>query len=53
MDGPLFRKKTFNYQTVMLDELRRKYSSAAEHQPLNDVLERIGWLEAITQSAPE
>ena len=53
MNGQLFRQKTFKYQAVTLAELRRKYLSVAEHQPLNDVLTRTGCLEAIRSSEPE
>ena len=53
MNGQLFRQKTFKYQAMTLAELRRKYLSVAEHQPLNDVLTRTGCLEAIRSSEPE
>ncbi len=53
MNGQLFRQKTFKYQAVTLAELRRKYSSVAEHQPLNDVLARTGCLEAVRPSEPQ
>jgi hypothetical protein len=53
MNGQLFRQKTFKYQALTLAELRRKYSSVAEHQPLNDVLERTGCLDALRGSAAE
>jgi len=45
MNGQLFRQKTFKYQAVTLAELRRKYLSIVEHQPLNDVLGRTGCLQ--------
>lgn len=44
MNGQLFQQKTFKYQAVTLDELRRKFATAADAPALNKILEETGCL---------
>ncbi|WP_300529431.1 glutathione S-transferase family protein [Maricaulis sp.] len=44
MNGELFKQKTFKYQARTLDELRRKFSTVAEHAPLTGLLRDTGCL---------
>jgi hypothetical protein len=42
MCGSTFQQKTFKYQAITLDELRRKFSEVADTQELIDLLEETG-----------
>lgn len=44
MNGQLFQQKTFKYQAITLDELRRKLSTVADHSVLMGLLEETGCL---------
>ena len=44
MNGQLFQQKTFKYQAVTLDELRRKFAAAAGNAELEGLLEETGCL---------
>jgi hypothetical protein len=44
MNGQLFQQKTFKYQAVTLDELRRKLATVADETRLTGLLEETGCL---------
>lgn len=44
MNGQLFQQKTFKYQAVTLDELRRKFSTVSHSQTLTDLPKETGCL---------
>lgn len=44
MNGTLFQQKTFKYQAVTLDELRRKFATVADDAALADLLSQTGCL---------
>ena len=44
MNGQLFQQKTFKYQAITLDELRRKFSTVSDNTELTDLLEKTGCL---------
>lgn len=44
MNGQVFQQKTFKYQAVTLDELRRKFSTAKHNQALREILGETGCL---------
>jgi len=48
MNGQLFQQKTFKYQAVTLDELRRKFSTVADDANLARLLETTGCLPFMT-----
>ncbi len=48
MNGQLFQQKTFKYQAVTLDELRRKFASVAGNATLTALLAETGCLAAMT-----
>ena len=39
MNGSLFQQKTFKYQAITLDELRRKYATVSSNKTLSSLLE--------------
>jgi hypothetical protein len=44
MNGALFQQKTFKYQAVTLDELRRKFRAASHNRTLTALLNETGCL---------
>jgi glutathione S-transferase len=44
MNGQLFQQKTFKYQAVTLDELRRKFATASGNAELSGLLDETGCL---------
>ena len=44
MNGQLFQQKTFKYQAVTLDELRRKYATVSSNAELDGLMEETGCL---------
>jgi len=44
MNGHIFQQKTFKYQSITLDELRRKFSTVADEPKLVDLLDETGCL---------
>jgi hypothetical protein len=51
MNGALFQQKTFKYQSLTLDELRRKFATVAEQPVLVELLSATGCLPALTAPA--
>lgn len=45
MNGQPFRQKTFKYQSLTLDELRKKFASLEHDEPLRSLLEQTGCLQ--------
>jgi hypothetical protein len=44
MNGELFQQKTFKYQAMTLDELRKKFAMVSGNAELTDVLHETGCL---------
>lgn len=51
MNGQLFQQKTFKYQAVTLDELRRKFSMVSGNTELTALLEATGCLAVLAARA--
>lgn len=51
MNGQIFQQKTFKYQAVTLDELRRKFSTVSHNTLLADFLEETGCLRVLKERA--
>jgi glutathione S-transferase len=51
MNGQLFQQKTFKYQAVTLDELRRKFATVSGNAELRGLLEETGCLACLTGAA--